>query len=120
INIARILNRCGLKTGAEQSWNQARVKWLRQANDIPAFSERRAATLDAINLRQAAEQLQISPEAVLRLIKAGVIAARQIVRYAPWMIPRAELEKTSVRAAVVSIKQNGKAKIEINQQQLNL
>lgn len=119
INIARILNRCGLKTGAEQSWNQARVKWLRQANDIPVFSERRAATLGAINLRQAAEQLQISPDAVLRLIKAGVIAARQIVRYAPWMIPRTELEKTAVRAAVTAIKKNGKANLQINQQQLN-
>jgi DNA invertase Pin-like site-specific DNA recombinase len=120
INIARILNRCGLKTGAEQNWNQARVKWLRQANDISAFSERRAATLDAINLRQAAKQLQISPDAVLRLIKSGVIAAKQIVRYAPWVIPRAELEKNPVCAAVASIKQNGKAKIEINQQQLTL
>lgn len=118
-NIARILNRCSLKTGAEQSWNQARVKWLRQTNDIPAFSKHRAAT-DAINLQQAAEQLQISPDAIIRLIKSGVIAAKQIVRYAPWMIPRAELEKTSVRAAVASIKKNGKAKIEINQQQLNL
>lgn len=119
-DIARILNRGGLKTGAEQSWNQARVKWLRQANDIPAFSERRAETMDTINLQQTAKQLQISPDAVLRLIKAGVIAAKQIVRYAPWMIPRVELEKISVRGAVASIKKNGKAKIEINQHQLNL
>jgi len=119
-DIARILNRCGLKTGVGQNWNQARVKWLRQTNDIPAFSERRAAAKDAINLRQAAEQLQISPDAMLRLIKAGVIAAKQIVRYAPWMIPRAELEKTSVHAAVASIKKNGKANLQINPQQLTL
>lgn len=78
------------------------------------------ASIDALNLRQAGEQLQISPDAVFRLIKSGVIAAKQIVRYAPWMIPRAELEKISVCTAVASIKQNGKAKIEINQQQLNL
>jgi DNA invertase Pin-like site-specific DNA recombinase len=117
-DIARILNRCGLKTGAEQSWNQARVKWLRQANAIAAFSERHAATLGTINLRQAAEQLQISPDAVHRLIKAGVITAKQIVRYAPWMIPRAELEKASVRVAVASIKKNGKANLQINPQQL--
>jgi len=119
-DIARILNRGGLKTGVGQNWNQARVKWLRQTNDIPAFSERRAAAKDAINLRQAAEQLQISPDALLRLIKAGVIAAKQIVRYAPWMIPRAELEKTSVHAAVASIKKNEKANLQINPQQLTL
>ena len=119
-DIARILNRCGLKTGAGQSWNQARVKWLRQTNGIAAFSERRAAAAEVMNLRQAAEQLQISPEAVLRLIQSGVLAAKQIVRYAPWMIPRAELEKTSVRAAVASIKKNGKANLQINQQQLTL
>ena len=119
-DIARILNRCGLKTGAGQNWNQARVKWLRQTNGIAAFSARRAAAAEVINLRQAAAQLQISPEAVLRLIKAGVMTAKQIVRYAPWMIPRAELEKTLVRAAVASIKKNGKANLQINQQQLTL
>ncbi len=119
-DIARILNRCGLKTGAGQSWNQARVKWLRQANGVGAFSKRRAAVSEVINLRQAAEQLQISPEAVMRLIKSGVIAAKQIVRYAPWMIPRAEVEKISVRSAVASIKKNGKANLQIHQQQLTL
>ncbi len=119
-DIARILNRGGLKTGAEQNWNQARVKWLRHSNDIPAFSQHRAATQDAMNLGQAAEQLQISPDAVLGLIKAGVIAAKQIVRYAPWMIPRTELEKASVRTAVASIKKNGKANLQINPQQLTL
>jgi DNA invertase Pin-like site-specific DNA recombinase len=119
-DIARILNRCGLRTATGQSWNQSRVRSLRQANQIPAFSKQSYENADFINLRQAANQLEISPETVLRLIKAGLIQAKQIVRYAPWSIPRSELTKSSVLEAVQSIKKNGKGKTQMNKNQLTL
>ena len=119
-NIARILNRCILKTATDQHWNQSRVKWLRKANQIPAFAKESAENSDNINLRQAAGILQISPPTVLRLIKYGLIKARQIVSPAPWIIKRTELEKKSVVDAVQSIKKNGKAIISTNQHQLTL
>jgi hypothetical protein len=73
-----------------------------------------------INLHQAAAQLQISPDAVLRLIKSGIIKAKQIVRHAPWLIHESELETPQVVEAVKRIKKDGKAKIQLNQKELNL
>jgi hypothetical protein len=117
-DIARILNRCRLKTGRGLSWNQSRVKEVRRTNQIPAFSKRQHENAEAIPLQHAAEQLEVSADAVRRLIKSGLIKAKQIVRHAPWLILRSELEKPEVAAAVMAIKKNGEAKIQINQQQL--
>ena len=119
-DIARILNRCGLKTGHGLCWNQFRVKEIRKAFELPAFSRIKHQTADFIHLRQAAEQLEVSPDAVRRLIKLGLIKAKQIVRHAPLLIARSELENPEVVEAVMSIKKNGEAKIQINQQQLTL
>ena len=119
-DIARILNRCGLKTGHGLSWNQFRVKEIRKAYELPAFSKTKHETADFVHLRQAAEQLEVSPDAVRRLIRSGLIKAKQVVRHAPWLIARSELEKPEVVDAVMSIKNNGEAKIQINQQQLTL
>jgi DNA invertase Pin-like site-specific DNA recombinase len=119
-DIARILNRCGLKTGRGLSWNQLRVKEIRKAYELPAFSKTQHETANCVHLRQAAEQLGVSPDAVRRLIKSGLINAKQIVRHAPWLIAQSELEKPEVVDAVTSIKKNGEAKIQFNQQQLTL
>jgi len=119
-DIARILNRCGLKTATGKNWNQGRVKALRRLNKITAVSEKTDGKADIINLHQAAVQLQISPDAVLRLIKLEIIKAKQIVRHAPWIIHKSELEKPQLIEAVKRIKKNGKAKIQLNQKELIL
>ncbi|HEX9970542.1 MAG TPA: helix-turn-helix domain-containing protein [bacterium] len=119
-DIARVLNRSGVKTGTGQSWNQCRVKGIRQQYQVPAFSPKTYEQSGRLNLGQTAEQLSVSPATVMRLIKAGVIQARQIVRYAPWMIHQSELAKPAVMEAVKSIKKNGKIQIQIDQHKLNL
>jgi len=119
-DIARILNRCHLQTGTGQSWTQSRVKSLRQAYDIPVFSQKAYESSGVFNLRQAAEHLAVSPQTVLRLINSGMIQAKQVVRHAPWSIPRSELDKAEVTEAIGSIKKHGKAQIHINQQRLSL
>ena len=119
-DIARVLNRCGLKTGTGQSWNQSRVKWIRQQYQIPAFSQKSHEQSGLLNLRQTADQLAVSPDTVRRLIKAKVITARQIVKHAPWMIPQSELTKPEVMEAVKSIKNNGTMQIQIDQTHLTL
>ena len=119
-DIARILNRCRLQTGRGLSWNQSRVKEVRTTNQISAFAKRQHEKAETIPLQHAAEQLEVSADAVRRLIKSGLIQAKQIVRHAPWLIPRSELEKPEVAAAVTAIKKNGEAKTQINPQQLTL
>ena len=109
-----------MKTGTGQSWNQSRVKWIRQQYQVPAFSQKRYEQSGLLNLGQAADQLAVNPDTVMRLIKAGVINARQIVRHAPWMIHQSELAKPAVIEAVKSIKQHGKAQIQTDQNKLDL
>jgi len=119
-DVARVLNRCGVKTGTGQSWNQSRVKWIRKQYKISAFSPTSHNRSGLLNLRQTADQLAVSPDTVLRLIKARVINARQIVKHAPWMIAQSELAKPSVIEAVKSVKNKGTVQIQTDQNKLNL
>jgi len=119
-DIARVLNRCGLKTGTGKNWNQSLVKSLRQSKGIPAFCKQTYEKSGIMNLTQVAAQLEISPPTVLRLIKSGLIQATQIVSYAPWIIHRAELEKPSVIEALQSFKKNGNANFQRSQFKLTL
>jgi hypothetical protein len=52
-DIARILNRCGLKTGRGLSWNQSRVKEVRKVHQIPAFSKSKVEKAEVLTLQQA-------------------------------------------------------------------
>jgi hypothetical protein len=100
--IAPILNRLKLRTGAGNTWTADRVKSLRNYHRFPAFN---ASEGDAIiTVDQAAEKLGICNQSVMKLITQKLIAAEQVVRYAPWAIPIQELEKEEVKAAARDIR----------------
>ena len=117
-SIARILNCTGVPTGSGKSWNKLRVSWIRKVYGIPPFSK--AQNLNILNLEQVANKLEVSTKVVRRFIKAGLINAKQIVKYAPWMIEKSELKKPAVIKAVEAIRKTGKANLQINQQELQL
>jgi len=119
-DIARVLNRCGLKTGTGKNWTKSLVKNLRCAKGIPPFCKQTYEKSGLINLTQAAAQLEISPTTVLRLIKSGMIQATHIVSYAPWIIHQSELLKPSVIELVQSLKKNGKVNFQTSQIKLIL
>ena len=116
--IARILNRSGVPTGSGKSWNKLRVGWIRKVYDIPAFSKN--GNSDTLNLEQAANELKVSEKTIRRFIKAGLIDAKQTLKYAPWIIEKSELKKPSLIKAVEVLKKTGKTNIQFNQQELNL
>ena len=97
--IAAILNRLGYKSGQGKSWHAHRVTNLRHYHRLPKYNKR----TDWVTLEQAATQLQVSPTVVNRLIKAGTLPAKQVVRYAPWIIEIADLERPEVQAAIQAI-----------------
>jgi len=119
-DIARVLNRCGLKTGAGLSWTKLRVKCIRNANDIPVFCKESYLKSGLMNLSEVAKKLKISPHTLLKIIKAGFIEAKQVVPYAPWVILRSELEKPQVIQLVRSVKKDGKTKFKMVENQLTL
>lgn len=98
-----ILNKLGYKTGHGNAWTANRVRSLRNSHGIAAFDPNAPRTW--VTLQQAARRLGISDESVRNLIRHGVLAARQIVKGAPWCIEPEELTKESVQQAAAAIVQ---------------
>jgi hypothetical protein len=82
--IVSILNRLGHRTGNSNTWTEKRGQHVRHTKGFPAcppLEQRRWITM-----QQAASALQVSDAVVRRLVMQKTLPARQIVRFAPWMI----------------------------------
>lgn len=95
--IASTLNRAGLRTGAGNTWNEARVRSLRSHLRLPAFDP--AQREGFLTLQQAAARLLVSATTVRRLIALRIVAATQAVPCAPWEIEASAVESEAVRSA---------------------
>src|ERR1035437_5413356 len=99
--IAAVLNRLGFTTGQGNGWRMARVNSFRHTHGI----ERGEGHPGCVTLQGAARRLQVSDSVVERLIRRGVLPARQVVQYAPWVIQEKHLELPAVQAAVQAAQQ---------------
>jgi len=102
--IVSILNRLGYKTGVGNTWNEKRVQNVRHSKGFPACprpEQRRWLTME-----QAAAVLEVSSMVVRRLIAEGALPAKQIVKFAPWMIERSDLELPTVRNRVQRVQKD--------------
>ena len=99
--IASTLNRAGLRTGAGNTWNEARVCSLRSHLRLPAYDPSRREGM--LTLEQAAGKLAVSATVVRRLISLKILAATQVVGCAPWEIAASALESEAVRSAARAI-----------------
>lgn len=94
--IAATLNRLGLKTGAGNTWRKDRVCSLRSKRGLPSFDRSSAETSGLLTALQAGEKLGIDHRTVRTLIREGVIAGEQVVKFAPWQIPAETLATPAV------------------------
>ena len=85
--IAAILNRLGYKTGQEKTWNASRVAGLRGYHKIAPFQKQD----DWVTQEEAARELQVSNTVVKRLIRERILPAKQVVKFAPWIIEKKDL-----------------------------
>jgi hypothetical protein len=97
--IAVVLNRLGYRTGHGNSWVASRVTQLRHHYRLPNFQK----DDQWLTLQQAADSLGVSHTVVQRLIKLGHLPARQVVKYAPWIINRLDLNAAEVQRTVRAI-----------------
>ncbi len=97
--IATTLNRLGLRTGAENTWHEHRVRSARSHQKFPTYNPDNR-DLALLTLEQAAAQLGISANSVRKLIRGKILAAKQIVPCAPWQI--------SVEALTIEVRQAAK------------
>jgi hypothetical protein len=101
-HIARVLNRLGYRTGADNTWTQARVASLRQHHEIPVFDravDRRAL----LTIAEAATALGVSAGTVRRMLIAKILPGTQPVALAPWAIQAADLTLERVQRAVAAV-----------------
>ncbi len=99
-NIATVLNRLGYRTGQGNAWRVSRVNGFRHTHGIAAFTKRDGW----LTLQETVQALQLSERTVRKLIDRGILAAKQVVRFAPWVIEVKALEHPAVQAAVRAIK----------------
>jgi DNA invertase Pin-like site-specific DNA recombinase len=116
--IAAILNRLGYKTGQEKTWNASRVAGLRGYHKIAPFQKQD----DWITQEEAARELQVSDTVVKRLIRERVLPARQVVKFAPWIIEKKDLLLPAVQQQVKATRRGGHRlpQIVLGQGQLSL
>ena len=98
--IARILNRLGLKTGRGNSWIASRVTSLRNYHGIPVYDPVACKREGLLTLEEAAASLDVSATVVRRLLRKGILPGRQVVPYAPWTIRAADLDDPAVQEYV--------------------
>lgn len=97
--IAAILNRAGKSTGRNNGWTQSRVCTFRSHHGIAVYRDGERLDRGELTLAEAATKLNVSPMTVLRLIREGVIPARQFCRGAPWVIKEEILNHSEVQRA---------------------
>ena len=99
--IAAVLNRLGFTTGQGNSWRKSRIISFRSTHGI----ELCGAGSGFITLQAATQKLQVSDTVVQRLIRRGILPARQVIKCAPWVIEEKDLELPAVQAAVQAARQ---------------
>lgn len=100
-HIAATLNRMGASTPFGHTWNARRVAGFRRTKGIPGYE---SAVKDGrcLTMVEAADKIRVSCHVIRKLIKDGVLPAKQYVSDAPWQILAADLERPEVVAALRS------------------
>ena len=93
--IVSILNRLGYRTGNNNTWTEKRVQHVRHTKGFPVCPPPEQRLW--LTMHQAAEALNVSDMVVRKLIAQKLLPAKQIVKFAPWMIERAHLDLPAVR-----------------------
>jgi excisionase family DNA binding protein len=104
-SIASILNRLSIRTAKGRTWNQQRVGVFRNDHDIDVYRDGERAERGELILSEAASRLGVSKMTVARLIKDGVLPAKQSCVGAPYVIREIDLNLQAVRHAT----KNGRA-----------
>jgi len=101
--IATTMNRMRRGRSEEASWTAASVRELRVRLGIEGFDPA-AERPETVSLQEAARRLELGLDSVLRLIRAGVLPATQLLPFAPWQISATALDSEVVRAAAHLVK----------------
>ncbi len=90
--IARLLNRCGVKTGHGNGWSEPRVRGFRNHHQIDVYRQGEQAERGELTLGEAAKIIGVARMTVFRMIRLGELKALQVCQGAPWVIKAEDVE----------------------------
>ncbi len=108
--IARILNMKQLPTPRNLRWTKDRVKHFRSQHHIRL--NRNKPDPDLLTGQQARDYLGIGYNSLLALVKRGLVHTNQVTDFAPWRIPRTQLDSEPVKKLVTALKKTGRLPAE--------
>jgi excisionase family DNA binding protein len=101
-SIAAVLNRLGVHTAKGLTWTQQRITSFRSDNKIAIYRDGERAERGEVNLQEAATRLGVSKMTVIRLIKDGLLPAKQVCIGAPYVIRETDLNRPEVQRAIAN------------------
>ena len=87
-------------------WTMDRVQRFRTQHGIR--KPRQITAEDVLTGQQARQHLGIGYNGLLALIRRGLVHTHQVTDFAPWRIPRAELDSEQVQKMVRILKKTGR------------
>jgi len=98
-SIAASLNRMGIRTGQDKTWNAKRVSSIRRVNNIHGYL---SADKDSPwrTMSEAAKELGVTNHVIRGLIKDGILPAKQFVDGAPYQIRAEDLQSQEVAQSI--------------------
>lgn len=100
-DVARVLNMNGTTTPRGLRWTQDRVREFRKQNRIRGPISKPSP--DSLNMNQVMGRLDLSHNAVLGLVRLGLLTPNQIAPFAPWRVPSTQVDSEPVRRAVAQL-----------------
>lgn len=101
-SIASVLNRLGIRTAKGHTWTEQRIRGFRNEHQIAVYRDGERAERGEIILHEAGTRLGVSKMTVIRLVKDGLLPAKQACIGAPYVIRGADLDLPAVRRAIES------------------
>jgi excisionase family DNA binding protein len=102
-SIALLLNRLGIRSAKGQSWTQLCVRNFRGVHRIAVYREGERAARHELILHEATSRLGVHRMTVVRLIRDGLLPARQVCAGgAPYVIREDDLDRPAVRYALAT------------------
>lgn len=101
-DLARVLNMNGTTTPGGLRWTQDRVRDYRKQQRIHAPAPDR--NRDTMTMNQVQTHLGVSHNGVLAMVRLGLLVPDQVAPFAPWRVPRQQVETAEVQRAVAQLK----------------
>lgn len=100
--LAVTMNRMRCQSSEGTTWTTVRVRQLRERIGIAPFDSNQPRET-TISVDETARRLGICVGSVLRLIREGILPAKQLMPSAPWQVPVAALDTEPVKIGVRAV-----------------